>query len=326
MPTATPPPLYIVDAFANGPFTGNPAAVCLLERHGSPSGWPDAAWMQRLADEMNLSETAFVLPPSEAPGRPASDEASDAAFGLRWFTPRAEVELCGHATLASAHVLFTETRHAAGTVRFQTGLAGVLTCTQSSTHADAEPYTGEASAIAMDFPAQRCRPTATPPGLLEALGLDAPQVASGGVHFGPYDFLVELDTPDRVAELEPDFAALGQLECRGVAVTAAVPEDHPRAESHQPGGFHGARIVSRFFAPRLRIAEDPVTGSLHCVLATYWAHRLGTPGFTAYQASARGGLVRVTLRDERVTLSGSAVTVLRGRLSEAGTPPPYSGV
>ncbi|MEM1444990.1 MAG: PhzF family phenazine biosynthesis protein [Planctomycetota bacterium] len=311
----TPPPLFVVDAFADGLFTGNPAAVCLLDRNGSIAGWPDAAWMQQLAGEMNLSETAFVLPPV-GEGEP---------FGLRWFTPKAEVELCGHATLASAHVLFEEAQYDADTIDFQTRYAGVLRCTRENR---------EASAIAMDFPAQRSRPVATPPGLCEALGVDPSHLAadSGGVHYGPYDFLVELDTPQRVAELEPDFAALARFECRGVAVTAQVPQNHPQAKSHQPGGFREARVVSRFFAPRLRIAEDPVTGSLHCVLATYWSPRLGTNRFTAYQASARGGLVDVTLHEARstditsatsggsegrVTLAGRAFTVVRGRLAQS---------
>ncbi|MEM9752867.1 MAG: PhzF family phenazine biosynthesis protein [Planctomycetota bacterium] len=318
MPTA-PPPLYIIDAFADRPFTGNPAAVCLLDRNASVAGWPDPAWMQQLAGEMNLSETAFVLPPAEA----------NEPFGLRWFTPEAEVELCGHATLASAHVLFEESQRPGETIDFQTRYAGVLSCRRAA---------GPTGDIAMDFPAQRNRPVATPPGLLEALRVEAawlvPGTGTTGVHFGPYDFFVQLDTPDRVVELQPDFAALAAFECRGVAVTAAVPHDHPRAKSTQPGGFRDAAIVSRFFAPRHRIAEDPVTGSLHCVLATFWAERLGQPNFTAYQASARGGLIQVNLHEPqspentraasgggegRVTLAGRAVTVMRGRLAD---PPP----
>lgn len=309
MPAAAPPPLFIVDAFADGPFTGNPAAVVVLRRDDSLSGWPDAAWMQRLAEEMNLSETAFILPPSE-------DESADAnrpgaAFGLRWFTPEAEVELCGHATLASAHVLFHEHERdqPAGdfprpehTIHFQTRYAGVLTCQRDEHHH---------GHIAMDFPAQRCHPVDTPAGLFETLRVCPDDVAA--VSYGPYDFILELTSPEAVTKLDPDFAALAAFDARGVAVTAAVPRDHPEALNR----YRDAAVVSRFFAPSLRIAEDPVTGSLHCVLATYWSKRLGKTRWRAYQDSARRGVLQITLRehDQRVDLAGRAFTILRGTLA-----------
>ena len=263
-------PLYQVDAFAPGPFTGNPAAVCLI----GPDEAPADAWMQAVAAEMNLAETAFVRP------RPDGD------FDLRWFTPLAEVRLCGHATLASAHVLWeTGTLPARETARFHT-LSGVL-------EAERE---GDGATITLDFPATPTRPVDAPSGLLDALGLPDLPVESDGD-----DYLVEVEREAVLRALSPDMGKLKAVEARGVIVTT-------RSERS------GVDVVSRFFAPRVGVPEDPVTGSAHCRLAPYWAARLGTNVLEAEQASVRGGRLRVELRGDRVRLSGSAVTVLEGRL------------
>lgn len=261
-------PLFQVDAFASGPFTGNPAAVCLLERGEAPE--PD--WMQDVAAEMNLAETAFVRP------RPDGD------FDLRWFTPTAEVKLCGHATLASAHVLWASRMlPPAEPARFHT-LSGVLTATQDD------------GLITLDFPSTPTRPVDAPDGLFDALGLTETTVESDGD-----DYLIELDHAEAVRDLQPDLGHLGQIDARGVIVTARY--DRPDAD-----------IVSRFFAPRVGVPEDPVTGSAHCRLAPYWAARLGKTTLRAVQASMRGGRLLVELNGDRVRLSGRAVTVLRGEL------------
>jgi PhzF family phenazine biosynthesis protein len=258
--------LYQVDAFTERPFGGNPAAVCLL-----PAPRP-AEWMQLVAREMNLSETAFLHP------------AEEGGWGLRWFTPAIEVELCGHATLASAHTLWESGRLAAGeTARFHT-LSGLLT---------AERRDG---AIELDFPARGAAEVEPPAGLAEALGV-APRYAGKS----RYDYLIEVATEDEVRAAAPDFGRLRTLPVRGVILTAAA--------SAGPYDF-----VSRFFAPGAGVDEDPVTGSAHCTLAPFWAGRLGRSGLLAWQASARGGAVRVRVEGERVKLGGQAVTVLRGEL------------
>jgi PhzF family phenazine biosynthesis protein len=258
-------PIFVADAFTDRPFRGNPAAVCLLTEAR------DEAWMHDVAAEMNLSETAFVLPEGDG-------------FRLRWFTPAVEVDLCGHATLASAHVLWQERRaEPSAAIRFHTR-SGLLTVTR------------RADGMAMDFPARPSAPAAAPAGLVEALGL-APR------HVGRtrYDYLLEADSPATVRALRPDFARLRQVEAHGVIVTA--PSDDPAFD-----------FVSRFFAPTAGIDEDPVTGAAHCVLGPYWAQRLGRSTLTGYQASARGGVVRVEVAGERVLLIGRAVTVWRGAL------------
>jgi PhzF family phenazine biosynthesis protein len=261
--------LYQVDAFADRPFAGNPAAVCLLPEPR------EAAWMQDVAREMNLSETAFL-------------QEQDGGWGLRWFTPAIEVELCGHATLASAHVLWQTGRLAAGeTARFHT-LSGVLTAEQRA-------YQG-GEWIELDFPARTAAAAVPPAGLLEALGAAAVFVGKTR-----YDYLVELRSEEAVRSCAPDPRRLASLPVRGVIVTA-------RAAS---GPFD---IVSRFFAPGSGVDEDPVTGSAHCSLGPYWAPRLGKEEILAYQASARGGVVRVRVEGERVKLGGQAVTILAGRL------------
>jgi PhzF family phenazine biosynthesis protein len=257
--------LYQVDAFTDRAFAGNPAAVCFLD------GPREAGWMQDVAREMNLSETAFLAP-------------ADGGFNLRWFTPAVEVELCGHATLASAHALWETGRLGAGeTARFHT-LSGLLTAERR----------GEW--IELDFPARRVEPEEPPPGLLAALGA-SPSFAGKS----RYDYFLELPEEDAVRALRPDFQALRPLPVRGIIVTAR-------------GTGNPFDFVSRFFAPGSGVDEDPVTGSAHCTLAPYWAERLGKEEMLAYQASARGGVVRVRAVGERVKLGGQAVTVLQGRL------------
>lgn len=258
-------PLHQVDAFADRPFAGNPAAVCLLD---APA---DAAWMQAVAREMNLSETAFV--------HPAAD-----GFGLRWFTPSLEVDLCGHATVATAHVLWETGRLARGALaRFQTK-SGVLTATWQE------------GWIELDFPALPARAADAPAGLIAALG--ARPVWTGRSRF---DLLLEVATAAEIRALAPDYTALRRVDVRGTIVTARA--DDPRYA-----------FVSRFFAPAAGVDEDPVTGSAHSVLAPYWCGKLGTEALTGYQASARGGVVRVRMAGDRVRIGGQAVTVLTGEL------------
>lgn len=254
-----------VDAFTDEAFRGNPAAVCILD------GAAGARWMQNVAAEMNLSETAFLHP-------------RDEGYNLCWFTPVTEVDLCGHATLASAHVLWEE-GHLSGNAeaRFHT-LSGVLTVRRQ------DPW------MEMDFPAEPPQPTISPSGLLEALGVDARFVGQNRL-----DYLVEAESEDVVRELAPDFSALGRISTRGIIVTA----------TSSSGDYD---FVSRCFFPAVGINEDPVTGSAHCCLGPFWAARLGRDSLVGYQASTRGGTVRVRVAGERVLLGGQAVTTLRGEL------------
>src|SRR5512132_4121413 len=255
-----------VDAFTAEPFRGNPAGVCVLGEER------DAAWMQRVAFEMNLAETAFLRP------------RSDGDYDLRWFTPAVEVDLCGHATLASAHVLWESGRLTAGEpARFHTR-SGLLTAERRGDW------------IELDFPATPDDEVEPPPGLLESLGGRARYVGRS-----PFDYVVELDSEEAVALLRPDFGRLARLSARGVIATA-------RSAS---ADFD---FVSRFFAPASGIDEDPVTGSAHCCLAPFWSRRLGKDTFVARQISARGGVLRVRLAGDRVILGGQAVTVLHGDL------------
>jgi PhzF family phenazine biosynthesis protein len=260
--------IHVVDAFTDRPFAGNPAAVCVL---ATPA---DAGWMQRVAMEMALSETAFLRPLGEP----------DADFELRWFTPKVEVALCGHATLASAHVLYETGAVPPGRpIRFRTLRSGVLTVTR-----------GEDGTLAMDFPS--CPPEkADVPGLAEALGVSPSWTGRNAQN----DILAVVDDAQAVRSLAPDLAALARIDARGVCVTAA-------------GSDHD--FVSRFFAPAVGVPEDPVTGSAHCMLAPFWAERLGRTEMRAHQSSPRGGEVRVLARGDRVTLIGSAVTVIEGTL------------
>ncbi|HEV3237029.1 MAG TPA: PhzF family phenazine biosynthesis protein [Gemmataceae bacterium] len=258
-------PLIQVDAFARQPFTGNPAAVCFLD-HAR-----DDRWLQTVASQMNLSETAFLLPLPDG-------------FSLRWFSPTKEVDLCGHATLASAHALW-EQRILTDDVpaRFHTR-SGLL---QAARRGDK---------IELDFPTTPPVHASPPPGLAQALGAEPLTVARSR-----FDFLLELASEEEVKGLRPDFNSLAALPIRGVIVTSR-------------SSTAGYDFVSRFFAPAVGIDEDPATGSSHCCLAPFWAERLGKTEMLGYQASARGGFIGVRLAGERVFLTGHAVTIWRGEL------------
>ncbi len=258
--------LLQIDAFTEVPFRGNPAAVCLLDRER------DAAWMQSVASEMNLSETAFVL-------------KQDDGFSLRWFTPAVEVNLCGHATVASAHALWEEKiLSSSESARFHTR-SGLLTAARGGDW------------IELDFPSQPARQADPPPGLLEALGVRAPRYVGRNVA----DFIIELESEDAVRAVQPDFAALRKIDARAVMVT-----------SRSTGGEYD--FVSRFFAPAVGVDEDPVTGSAHTCLTPYWTARLGRDQLIGFQASRRGGIIRVRQAGDRVKIAGRATTVLRGEL------------
>jgi len=303
MPQTSPRsvPIVQVDAFTTTPFAGNPAAVCLLD---APR--PDT-WLQALAAEMNLSETAFLE---------ALDAREDADFALRWFTPATEVELCGHATLASAHVLWDGGRVPGDRpVRFTTA-SGVLTCVREPSSAPGVSSDSAAGSplIWMDFPAQPATElggeerSALDRDLTRALGAPPVRVARSR-----FDLLVELGSEEAVRGLEPDMAGLAQVEARGLIVTA------PGANGGDGGDGGGGEelrhdFVSRFFAPRVGVPEDPVTGSAHCCLAPWWSERLGRANLTGYQASRRGGAVRTELQGERVRLGGAAITVFTGEV------------
>jgi PhzF family phenazine biosynthesis protein len=277
-------PLFVVDAFTDEPFRGNPAAVCVLPDDGA---FPDDGWMLAVAAEMRHSETAFV----RRRGSVTSAAAGGSDWDLRWFTPAVEVDLCGHATLASAHVLATEGFVGPdASVRFHTR-SGMLT---------AVPTRG---GIELDFPALASTPDDDPTlaaVLTAALGAD-PVAIARNVH----DLLVELPDAATVRDLAPDFTAVAALDARAVVVTAA--SDDP-----------GFDFVSRCFGPRVGIDEDPVTGSAHCALAPYWAPRAGRTALVGRQVSARGGTVHCRLEHgddgDRVRLAGTAVTVAGGHL------------
>jgi len=260
--------LYQVDSFTAEPFKGNPAGVCLLEQPVPES------WMQNLAMEMCLAETAFIYPESDG-------------FRLRWFTPVTEVELCGHATLATAHILFETGRlKPADSARFFTK-SGLLTVTKNNNF------------LEMNFPATPARQCPEPENLSRALG---------NINFlycgkNDYDYLVELDSAAVIKFLKPDFKLLMKVTARGIIVTS-------RSQSPE------FDFVSRFFAPSLGIDEDPVTGSAHCTLGPYWAKKLSKSKFAAYQASRRGGTLEVELIGNRVLLRGQAVTIFSASLTD----------
>ncbi|CAN5823619.1 PhzF family phenazine biosynthesis protein [soil metagenome] len=256
-----------VDAFTSQPFAGNPAAVCVLE------GPADPDWMQAVAREMNLSETAFLYP-----------DPSAGAYRLRWFTPAVEVDLCGHATLASAHVLWEEGQLQMDDLAHFETLSGRLTACRLGDW------------IEMDFPAEPPGPWPMPPGFSEAIGAEAVAVV-----MNRHDLLVEVESEAVLRGLAPDFQELAKLPGRGVIATS-------RAESDE------FDFLSRFFAPKLGIDEDPVCGSAHCGLGPYWGSKLGKAQLLGYQCSARGGVVRVRLDGKRLHLGGQAVTVLRAEL------------
>jgi PhzF family phenazine biosynthesis protein len=258
-------PLFIVDAFAAQPFTGNPAAVCLLDRER------DNRWLQALACEMNLSETAYVLPHVEG-------------WGLRWFTPTVEVDLCGHATLATSHVLWETGRlRPVETAIFHTR-SGKLECRRS------EQW------IAMDFPADPPREAELSIDLLDGLGVRPTFVGRSRM-----DVIACLESEQAVRDVVPNQSALGRIDCRGILITAKSAGQYD--------------FVSRSFFPRLGVPEDPVCGSAHCCLGPFWSERLGKIELAGHQVSKRGGVVRVRCNGERVTLSGSAITTLRGELT-----------
>ncbi|MGW3989041.1 PhzF family phenazine biosynthesis protein [Streptomyces sp. NPDC004830] len=268
--------IRIVDAFTDRPFTGNPAGVLLLP---DADAFPDDTWLQDVAREVNHAETAFAhpLPPG---GR--------ADWALRWFTPATEVALCGHATLATAHVLHTTGAHE-GPVRFATR-SGVLAAAPAPD-----------GSVTLDFPTAPLTPADPPAGLATALGAEPLTVLDTGPDVG--DLLVELADERTVRGLRPDPRALAAHSERGVIATARAADPSL-----------GYDFVSRCFFPNVGIDEDPVTGSAHTALAPFWSGRLGRPSLTGLQASARGGRVHTRLRDGRTLLTGRAVTVLDGRL------------
>lgn len=262
-----------VDAFAERPFTGNPAAVCVLDRPASEE------WMQALAGEMNLAETAFVEP------------KDDGTFGLRWFTPTVEVDLCGHATLASAHLLYESGRLAPDAdARFDTK-SGRLTV-----------RTVGAGRYVMDFPATPPQAAGVPDGFVETFGIEPVWMGRS-----VFDWFAVLDSEAAVRTLAPSAEQVVALGHRGVIVTARADSDD-------------YDVVSRFFAPNAGVVEDPVTGSAHCAIGPYWASVLETNHLSCYQASARGGALTVRARDDRVDLEGGAVTVYHADLTTAALP------
>jgi PhzF family phenazine biosynthesis protein len=270
-------PVYVVDAFTPIPLTGNPAGVVILDDQPEPP----VAWMQAVAAEMRHAETVFI--------RTRSRQDSHWDLDLRWFTPEAEMDLCGHATLAAAHTVWERQLQSspqphAPTPRltFQTR-SGELVCTR------------EGSRIAMDFPSIPAHPAVAPEGLLAALGCRPVAIARS-----KYDILVEVKSEDEIRRLRPDLKRLRDIDTRGVIVATANQ------------GMYD--VVSRFFAPRVGVDEDPVTGSAHCTLTPYFAPRLGKSELRCYQASPRGGVVNTRLDGQRVHLSGEAITVLKGTL------------
>jgi len=265
--------IRIVDAFTDRPFAGNPAGVVLLDE------FPDDAWLQRVAAEVNQAETAFAHPVAGNP---------DADWALRWLTPAAEVNLCGHATLATTHILHT-TGMITDEVRFTTR-SGILRATADN------------GVITLDFPTAPIRPITPPAGIADAIGADVVSAHETGRSIG--EPLVEVADEKTVRHLEPDFAAVRALPGRGGVIVTARADD-PAA---------GYDFVSRCFFPGIGIDEDPVTGAAHTALAPFWAARLDRATLTGFQASERGGLVRTELRGDRTLLRGTAVTVIDGEL------------
>lgn len=254
--------IYQVDAFASEVFEGNPAAICPL------NSWLPDSILQKIAEENNLSETAFFV-------------AENDLFSLRWFTPEDEVDLCGHATLAAAHVIFEHLGYSDQTIQFQTK-SGLLTVEKSS------------FGYGMDFPATVPEVVEAPNLLIDALGVSPKEVLSG------FDYVVVLSNETEVRSVKPDFIKLSQLDLRGVVITS-------------PGDK--VDFVSRCFFPKLRVNEDPVTGSAHCELAPYWSERLGKNNLTAQQVSKRTGMVSCEVLGDRVSLKGGAVDYLQGEIT-----------
>lgn len=264
-------PLFHVDAFTDRPFAGNPAAVCLLPY------WKGDRWLHAVAREMNLSETAFLVKQPDH-------------FDRRWFTPTIKVDLCGHATLASAHVLWQQGQAMSDEIRFSTR-SGIL---KAMRHGDD---------IELDFPLKPEDPAQAPAGLLEALGVSARYVGKNQI-----DYLVEVESEVALRGIAPDFKRLAAVPVREIIVTSRSA--NPRFD-----------FLSRFFAPGAGIDEDPVTGSAHCCLADFWRKRLDKTEFVAFQASARGGVVKVRIVKDRALLGGRAVTVAKGEFMVEGDEP-----
>jgi len=265
-------PLFLVDAFAERPFSGNPAAVCLLP------AWRDERWLQDVAAEMKQSETAFLVPNTQG-------------FDLRWFSPTVEVDLCGHATLASAHALLEQGRAKPDEPILFSTKSGVLKAV------------GRRGEVELDFPLTPQEPADPPTDMLPALFSSGREGASAKyVGKSKFDYLVEVESDAVLRALSPDFKRLGAAPVRGIIVTSRSAD--PRFD-----------FVSRFFAPATGIDEDPATGSSHCCLGDYWRKRLGKSEFTAYQASPRGGVIKVRVTPDRAFLGGKAVTVARGELA-----------
>jgi PhzF family phenazine biosynthesis protein len=255
-------PYFHVDAFTSRVFSGNPAGVCPLDQ------WIDDATLQHIAAENNLSETAFFVGEKDN-------------FQLRWFTPKTEIDLCGHATLASAFVLFNYLGVSSDSIAFSTR-SGILTVSRKN------------NLLEMDFPSRPGEPVAAPDGLIKGLGKNVAEV------YKSRDYLAILDNEDEVKTMKPDFQELSKLDCTGIIITAKGKE---------------ADFVSRFFAPRVGVQEDPVTGSSHCTLISYWAEKLGKKTLTAHQVSRRGGELFCELAHDRVRIAGHAVLYLRGSLN-----------
>jgi PhzF family phenazine biosynthesis protein len=263
-------PFFLVDAFTDRPFAGNPAVVCPLP------GWPDDRWLQDVAAEMKQSETAFLVKEQDR-------------FALRWLTPKVEVDLCGHATLAAAHILWQRgLARPDAEIQFSTR-SGILKAIRRHSNPAGEE-------IELDFPATPAQAADPPPDLLPALGVSAKYVGRNR-----FDYLVEVESERLLRQMAPDFKRLASVPVRGTIVTSRSSD--PQFD-----------FVSRFFAPAAGVDEDPVTGSAHCCLGDFWSKRLGKNELMAYQASPRGGVIRVRVRDGRVFLGGKAVTVAAGEL------------
>jgi PhzF family phenazine biosynthesis protein len=257
-------PLFHVDSFSDRPFSGNPAAVCILP------AWKEDSWLQAVARETNLSATAFLVQQAHQ-------------FDLRWFTAKVELGLCGHGTLASAHILWQQGYTNGDRIRFSTR-GGTLTAVRHGNESE------------LDLPLKPEKPTGAPPEMLDALGVSATYVGKN-----EFDYLVEVESATVLRGIAPDFKRLTTIPARGVIVTSR--SDDARFD-----------FISRFFAPSIGIDEDPVTGSAHCCLGDYWRKRLGRSEFTAFQASARSGVVRVRVTNDRAFLGGPATTVAKADL------------